>query len=407
MTRKKLLFVDDEPLVLQGLRRALHGMRETWEMNFVGGGAEALQVLSGEAYDAIVSDMRMPGLDGAQLLEEVKRQHPEMLRFVLSGQSNREAVLRSVSPAHQYISKPCDPQELNLRLTQAFAMRDQLNSESVKALVSGLKSIPSLPALYDELMAELRSDDPSVVKIGRIISSDVGMSAKILQLANSAFIGLRCHVSSPTQAVAMIGCDLVRALVLSVHVFSQFKGVSDTEHHWGCLWEHSVRVAALAQRIAAFERSAKLLLEESFTAGLLHDVGKAILLAEMPAEYIRILGRVPPEAQLTAEIEREALGCTHADIGAYLMGTWGLPHPLVHAVLFHDRPSQSLDRRFGSLAAVHVADVIVTSGDHSAINRDIQLDQQFLQESGLAGKEVQWMALYQEQCTQKQAKGLV
>jgi DNA-binding NarL/FixJ family response regulator len=219
---KRLIFVDDEPMVLNGLRRALHEMRQEWDMTFVDSAAAALQVLEIGNYDAIITDIRMPIMDGAQLLEQVKERHPAVMRVVLSGQSSRETVMRSIAPAHQFLSKPCDPEELKRRLKQAFAMRDLLCTESVKTLVSRLRSIPSLPALYDELTAELHGEDVSLTRIANIISRDVGMAAKILQLANSAFIGVRGQVSNVVQAISLIGTETVRTLVLSVHVFSHF-----------------------------------------------------------------------------------------------------------------------------------------------------------------------------------------
>jgi len=403
--RKRLLFVDDEPLVLAGLRRAMHSMREEWDPNFVTSGAEALQALDSEPYDAVVTDMRMPGMDGAQLLEEVKRLHPEIIRMVLSGQSSREAVLRSISPAHQYLAKPCDPQELKLRLAQAFGTRELLDNSALRAVVSGLKSIPSLPAFYDELRMELESDDCSVNKVAAIISKDVGITAKILQLANSAFIGLRCHVSNPTQAVCMIGTEMVRALVLSIHIFSQFEGRQLLGASWTTLWEHSIQVASLAQRIAASEKCSKLIIDESFTAGLLHDAGKVVLLAEMPKPYCSILERIAATPQTEPRlVERESLGCTHADVGAYLMGIWGLPAPLLQAVAFHDHPSDSLEKRFSSLTAVHSADAIASAADSSHLSQDIQLDLSYLAGLGLQDKPSVWRGFHEEQMNQKHGK---
>ena len=209
---KRLLFVDDDPMVLDGLRRALHGMRESWEMNFVDSAAAALQALQKEPYDAVISDMRMPLMDGAQLLEQIKQGYPDMVRMILSGQSSREAVYRSIAPAHQFLSKPCDPRELTARLGQAFAMRDLLANQALKTVISRLRSIPSMPALYDDIIAVLRSESPSLDQIARIISKDVGMAAKMLQLANSAFVGASGRVSSLVQALSLIGTETVRTL---------------------------------------------------------------------------------------------------------------------------------------------------------------------------------------------------
>jgi DNA-binding NarL/FixJ family response regulator len=193
---KRLLFVDDEAMVLEGLRRSLHGMSSAWEMRFAKSAADALQDMADSHFDAIITDMRMPSMDGAELLEVVKRRYPGMVRFVLSGQASKDAVLRSVVPAHQFLSKPCDPVELKNRLTQAFAMHDLLSNDLLQGTVSRLRSLPSLPALYGELTAELQSEDCSVLRVEKIVARDVGMAAKILQLANSAFIGAQGHVAN-------------------------------------------------------------------------------------------------------------------------------------------------------------------------------------------------------------------
>jgi HD-like signal output (HDOD) protein len=392
--RSRLLFVDDEVLVLQGLKRSLHCMRGQWDMTFVESGALALEALASQHYDAIVSDMRMPGMDGAQLLELVKREYPEVVRIVLSGQASRETILRFLGPAHQYLSKPCDPQELKSRLAQAFVVRDLMKNDTVRALVSGLKSIPSLPSLYYEIEKELQSDEVSLKRIGEIVSKDAGMTAKILQLANSAFTGARQNISNPTQAITLIGTEMVRALVLSVHVFSQFKDPSAPDCR--ALWEHGVAVSCLCQRIAISEKCSKSEVDECFTAGILHEIGKLVLLAEMPRPYGDVLASVARKPGTLGLAERERFGCTHGDLGAYLMSIWGLPHPLVHAVAYHDRPSESIENCFSSLTVVHAADAIVSSNSGSLILQDVQLDKGYLDALGLRAREPVWRGLYEE-----------
>lgn len=395
---KRLLFVDDEQMVLNGLRRALHDMHHEWEMTFVDRAAQALEILGATDFDAIISDIRMPLMDGAQLLEEVKEHHPAVMRIVLSGQSSRETLLRSLAPAHQFLSKPCDPEELKRRLKQAFAMRDLLQNESVKTLVSRLRSIPSLPALYDELTVELHCEDVSLTRIAAIISRDVGMAAKILQLANSAFIGVRGHVSNVVQAISLIGTETVRTLVLSVHVFSHFDRASDANAWLPPLWEHSIKVASLAQRIATAERATKAVAEESFTAGLLHDVGKVVLLAEMGQTYRLLLENKDVLPNAIGDLEQELLGCTHAQIGAYLMSMWGLPGPLIHAVAFHHHPSETGETVFSSLSAVHVADVLASEKESSLLLHDGDLDLDYLDRTDLCSKLPSWRELHEPPC---------
>jgi DNA-binding NtrC family response regulator len=203
--QKRILFVDDEPNVLAGLRRSLYSMREEWLMEFAASGPDALAAMERQVFDVVVTDMRMPGMDGAQLLNEVRERFPQTVRMVLSGQCDREAILNSVGPTHQYLSKPCDAEQLRSKIGQAFALRDLLENPVVQKVVSQLKDIPSLPALYQQILEELRSRDPSPAKVGKLIAKDMGMTAKTLQLVNSAFFGLRCHVSNPVQAANLLG----------------------------------------------------------------------------------------------------------------------------------------------------------------------------------------------------------
>jgi len=392
--KKRLLFVDDDPNVLNGLRRSLHRMRDEWEMEFVDGATNALAELEKQPYDAIISDMRMPGMDGADLLEQVKQRYPDTVRMILSGQSSRGAVFRSIAPAHQFLAKPCDPQELGNRLRQAFVMRDLLSNQSVKTVVSRMRSLPSLPTLYEEVMAELRRQEPSFQTIAHIISKDVGMATKILQLANSAFMGTSGRVSSLLQALTLIGLDNVRTLVLSVNVFSQFDGNAHVAAHLPGMWDHSIAVSKLAQQIASAENCGKALLEECFTAGLLHDLGKVLLMAELPREA---LGAYSAKSAMSAEIERGRLGCTHAEVGAYLISIWGLPLPLVHAVAYHHHPGETGEANFSPLVAVHVADAIVSESDPSPLNHDAALDLEYLKRLGLSERESVWRALYKNE----------
>jgi len=204
---KTLLFVDDEPKVLQGLQRQLRPMRNEWDMNFVEGGHQALDFMATHPVDVVVSDMMMPIMDGSQLFTEIVKRHPQTVRIVLSGHAEREAVLRLVGPAHQYLSKPCDADELRKAIARAFTLRELLGNERLKQLTARIKNLPTLPALQNKLTEELRKDSPSMERIGEIISRDIGMTVKILQLVNSAFFGLAQPVSNATEAAVLPGAE--------------------------------------------------------------------------------------------------------------------------------------------------------------------------------------------------------
>lgn len=244
----RILFVDDDEMLLNGLRRALRPMRSEWTMEFVSSGAAALECMVHFAFDAVVTDMRMPEMSGAQLLEQVRLDHPQTIRFVLSGHSDRESILRSVNPAHQYLAKPCAIDELRQKLTQALALRDLLESSTLKKLVSQIESLPCTPDLYLQLRDRLESPRCSVADIGQIIERDMAMTSKILQLVNSAFFGLGRHISCPADAVSVLGTDAVKSLVLSIGIFAQFTACSPQDVDW--LWKHSMATSRMSKKIA-------------------------------------------------------------------------------------------------------------------------------------------------------------
>jgi response regulator RpfG family c-di-GMP phosphodiesterase len=274
---KRILFVDDEPMVLTGLQRSLRPMRSEWEMVFAAGGEEALAAMDRHAFEIIVTDMRMPGMDGAQLLEEVQKRSPQTLRMVLSGQSDRETIMRSVNPAHQFISKPCEGEELKSRLIRAFALKDLLQNPDLRELVAKLDHLPSLPRVYLQLNEELRRPDPSLQRIDELIGADMAMTAKVLKLVNSAFFYVPCEISRASHAVKLLGLDTLRTLVLTAHVFEQFQSQLLSADDMRQISDHSLAVSNSARKIAIFEHADQHIQDESFTAGLLHDAGKLIL----------------------------------------------------------------------------------------------------------------------------------
>ncbi|MBU2453622.1 MAG: HDOD domain-containing protein, partial [Proteobacteria bacterium] len=218
--KRRILFVDDELNILKGLQRSLRPLRQYWDMEFSEGAVNALELLEKQSFDVIVSDMRMPQMDGATLLKIVQEKYPTMVRIVLSGYSDQEMTMKSVKSAHQYLSKPCDKKVLITAITRACSLQDLLNKKPLQHLLGGIESMPSIPALYAQIMEELRSAEASTASVGKIIAKDMGMTAKVLQLVNSSFFGIPRHISNVTEAVVMLGMDVVKSLVLGIEVFS-------------------------------------------------------------------------------------------------------------------------------------------------------------------------------------------
>ena len=324
-----VLFVDDEPLVLQGLQRMLRGEREAWTMRFVASGREALSLLEREGFDALVTDLRMPGMDGEQLLNTVKERHPHMVRIVLSGDMNQASGFKTVRCAHRYLAKPCDAEALKSALSQALALRRWVDDHRLKELLARLESLPSLPELYAELLAEIQTPNSSFRRVGDLIARDVGMTAKVLQIVNSAFFGLARRILNPQDAVAMLGYDTLKALVLSTKIFSQFDAKRVRCLDLNALWQHSMNTGLFARTIGVGEKLPRTAQDEAFTAGVLHDVGKLILAHNFPEIYADVIMRSRAQQRPAVELEQECFGASHAELGAYLLGLWGIGEEVV------------------------------------------------------------------------------
>lgn len=388
---RRILFVDDEPNILQGLQRMLRPMRQEWDMTFAGSGSEALQILEKTNYEVVVSDMRMPGMDGAQLLADVQRLYPQTVRIILSGHSDRELILKSVGPAHQFLTKPCDAEDLKGTVARACALRDLLSDESLKGLVAMMQTLPSVPALYTEVVLELQNPNSSLKRVGEIISRDVGMTAKILQLVNSAFFGLRNHVSSPAEAVSLLGLDTVKALVLSVHIFSQYDKSKLPGFSIDALWLHSLKVGSNSQLIAKKESQDRKASNDALMAGLLHDSGKLVLAANLPEQFGRAITLANDKKLCLEAAEREVLGASHAEVGGYLVGLWGLPDPIVEAVAFHHHPGKSQGQTFAPLTAIHAANAMNhEKTDYPTHGKASPLDMDYLSLVGMDGRISEW-----------------
>jgi HD-like signal output (HDOD) protein len=370
----------------------LRGMRDVWEISTAAGGPEALDLLSRKPVDVVVTDMRMPGMDGNQLLQEIKNRYPEIVRIVLSGQSDREMVLKSVGPAHQYLSKPCRDEILKSTIERSCGLRDLLADNSLRRLISRIDSLPSQPALYLEILRLLESPYSSMRRIGEIISQDLGMTAKILQLVNSAFFGFRRHISSPAEATELLGLETIKALVLSVKIFSQLDKAGMKVFAVDRVWAHSLATGVLAKTIAAAEKQEVAVIDDAFMAGLLHDAGKLILAANLPQQYKEALNASRHNGGSELAAERQAFGVTHAEVGAYLLALWGLPFPIVEAIAFHHAPGKCSQKELGVLTAVHVGSCLehALRGEERA---DSMPDSAYLAELQILPRLPEWQAL--------------
>jgi putative nucleotidyltransferase with HDIG domain len=392
--KKRILFVDDERRVLEGLEDLLVRYRHKWEMVFAVGGAEALEQLQQMPFDVIVTDMRMPGMDGATLLGLVNEKHPGTVRVVLSGHFEMEAATRTVPVAHQFLHKPCDPGILERVVDRACNLQALVGDEAVRKVVGGLQRLPTLPAVYVALQRTLRDERSGAPDVARIIQQDISMSAKVLQLVNSAFFGLGRRISTVQEAVSYLGFRMIQHVVLATEIFAG----SGLDPRSGLslegLRDHAVLTAAIARRILGGDRKQA---EDAWAAGLLHDVGKLVFATELP-EHLATAAAAAREAQQPLfRAEQELFGVTHAEVGAYLLGVWGLPYSVVEAVAHHHVPERVRKPGLDAVTAVHVANALAHECERSGETVcNAALNFEYLALAGLADQVPHWRQSAQE-----------
>lgn len=392
--KKKVLFVDDDKDVLDGLKRTLRKMRKGWEMEFTLSGKEALEILAKSTCDVVVSDMRMPGMDGAELLTIISKKYPTIVRIVLSGHSKQESIMKSIGASHQYLAKPCDPKVLQNTVERACSLHSFLANKSLQNMITQLKTLPSLPSLYTEITEALRSEKGTLATVGEIIAKDVGMTAKILQLINSAYFGLINRVSNPVQAVNLLGLDTIKSLVLYVNIFSQIDqsklmGIPITQ-----LWKHSMLTGSCSRELAKLEHLAQNERDDAFMAGVLHDIGIIVLAINLPAKYNDVLGLAQKECLDLTDAEQKIFGASHSEVGGYLLGLWGFPDHIVETVFFHHRCSESRENQFGIITAVNVANTLVGNQcpcfKIGGVSLSSKIDSKQLDRIGIADHLTEW-----------------
>lgn len=395
--RHRILFVDDEPPILSLLDAATEPMRNEWDVRFAESGQAALAEMKKNPFDVVVSDMRMPGMDGITLLHEVYKMSPRSVRIILSGYADKEQVRGAIASVHQFMMKPFDLDALLNVLTRVGELNRWLMDDTLRTTVARMSNLPSLPKLYYRIMDALQSPTSTIHDIGKIISTDPALTAKLLQLVNSAFFGAPRPVSTASEAIQILGVDTIRSLVLASHVFSAFDTVRFKELPVEEIWAHSMQTGRLAQQIARRESHDPVVVDVAFTAGCLHDIGKLIFIANMPAQYRDVLHRASLDSIPLTEIERPALGASHAEVGAYLLGVWGLPSAMVEAVAIHHEPSQSSSTVFNPLAAVHIADAMVHATSTNRQGEDAcRLAADYVQRFGLPTRLEEWLTRLSE-----------
>lgn len=327
-----LLFVDDEPDVLEGLENRLHPSRRFWPARFASSGAEALAMLREAPADVVISDMRMPGMDGAQLLAQIRSEFPGTLRIILSGETGQDGLMRALACAHQVLAKPCDLDLLKDTVGQAMRLRGCLNDPALVAAISSLGPLPTLPDTSRRLQEALAGGEVDIEEIAALIEQDVALNARLIQLANSAYFQASPAVHHVRDAIMRLGLELVGSLVVTESL--QAGDPRDAMHQaMQACQDEAVRIARLASELA----DSPSLKQTVFAVAMLRCVGRLALLTL--------------EREMTADIHPVLLS-------GYLLSMWGFPLRMVAAVTFSHQPMLGNPGPDDPATVVHVASAL-------------------------------------------------
>lgn len=349
---KRILFVDDEKNILDGIRRSLHAQRDRWEMHFALSGEDALALCEQLSFDVVVTDMRMPGMDGATLLGHIRDRFPEAARLILSGYSETALAGRAAAVAYRVLTKPCNGAELQEAIERVCTLQDIFCTPQIRKTIGSIGQLPSLSSTYSTLTLAVADPEVSIASIAGIIEGDVAMTAKVLQLVNSGFFGLAKPMTTVSNAVNYLGLETIKNLVLVSDTFRVFTAGSGIPLSFcQTLQRHANRTA----RIVATLPLERNLRDIAVVAALLQDAGELILACRMPEQFAAALHLARKTGCRSFEAEEATFGTSHAEIGACLLGLWGLNPLTVEAVAHHHRPTRVPHTGLDASTAVYIA----------------------------------------------------
>ncbi len=379
---KTVLFVDDEQEILDGLQVGMRRFRKRWKTHFATSGAAALELLEQHPVDVIVSDMRMPGMDGAALLEQVQTRHPGVLRIILSGYSEPAAALRVVPLAHQFVTKPSRIDELEALISRTCDLSEYVINPKLIDLVGRIESLPVIPRIYQQLTALLKENEVTATQTAELVRMDGALSSKLLQLANSAFFAPAMPIDCVKKAVVRLGFDVLKDLVLTAHIFSQAEQRRCTPGIClDSLQVHAARSARIARQLVSDCGRA----DQAATAALLHSLGTVVLATYHTQAYGEVLAFCQREGTPRWVAEAHLLGASQGQIGAYLLALWGLPVDIVQALALQHDPGAAATKTLSLAGVIHISSALAHEAEADSLaSADYGLDLDYVNRLGLS-----------------------
>jgi HD-like signal output (HDOD) protein/CheY-like chemotaxis protein len=348
---KRILLVDDEKSILKALERLFFD--SDYELFTANSGEEGLQILTEYPVDIVVSDMRMPGMDGHQFLKKVKMLYPSTTRLILSGYADEKEILNSLidGSSNLYLFKPWNGEDLITKIAQIFAARQIFKHQAVLDLANGLENLSLVTGIYNSV-CRLIDQDADAGAVARVIETDPAVTAAVLRIVNSAFYNVK--TGSVAQAITYLGLPVVKSIVLSCSLLKSVT-IKVPPFNIARLTNHAIMTNLFMTKIYSGLLQ-KQVPDALATAGLLHNLGLAMCLHYFPDIYKRLVEeRLKQPNKSITEFEKEIMGVTHSELGGYLLNWWGLPYPIVECALFYHDPVHSAVMDKVAVSVTHIA----------------------------------------------------
>ncbi len=351
MATKNILLAIADPQAVVGINEALG---DEWLTTHVTSEADALAMLEGGSFDALLTDFNLGESDASELLNQAAEKCPNTTRFLFAYEADLALVAAKVLGEYEILPKPLEFDSLRSRIENGIS--DPRTSEVGTA--TGFDTASSIPPIYDELLQVLGTPGVTSQEVGQIIARDDTLIEETLKLTRSAYFGLPRHIVEPVEAVEALGLETVRALVLALRFLAEHSHVRPGYLSLEKIWQHSTSVAQIARDLVLFETKDRALASQALAAGLVHDLGKVVLATNFDDLYGRVHSLARKQPVALWEIETEMFGANHGEIGACLLGMWNLPPAIVEAAASHHLPPPAELGQLTPLAAVHIANVL-------------------------------------------------
>jgi HD-like signal output (HDOD) protein len=388
MSEKRILIAVADAEAREDYRKAFG---EQWQVVLAPNGPTAATEMVKQPCDVLVADLDLPETDGTEFLNDTRKKYPKTILFILATEADKERVMKNVVGAHQFLTKPCDKATLKSAVERAMALDSWISNSKMRELVARIQTFPTVPTLYLEVLSALRSPNSTTEQVGAIIAKDMAMMTKLLQVLNSACFGLPRRISNPAEAVGILGFEAVKSMVMAIKLLNQYDKIKPVYFSIDRLWRHSTEVGRASKQLVLLQTNDSALAEAAFTAGLMHDIGKIVLAANFDEQYRGAQSLAAKQKLPGEEVEREIFGAGHGEIGAYLLGLWGMPLDLLEVAAYHHQPSRNPNRGFNLLTAVHVANALYyerhPDRDGAIVSK---VDEAYLSENGLLERLPVW-----------------